>query len=199
MATTEATQGTRDRIIDAALRLFSTKGYLGTATREISSEAGIAEVTLFRHFSSKEALFESVISNYSFLPTLKEILPSVKAMPYEKALTEIARRFLETLSLRKDLIKIMHSECHLYPDKIKGLQQGFLVEMMGTISGFFTERQKQGDLKQFDTVIAARLFLGMFYQYFITKEVFGLGLLSQYDNDSVIDGYVKIFSRGTKK
>jgi AcrR family transcriptional regulator len=190
---------TRDRILETALRLFSEKGYLGATTKEISAESGIAEVTLFRHFPSKESLFKEVLSTYTFLPTLKGIMPSVSVMPYEKALVEIARRFIETLRLRRDLIKIMHSECHLYPEKIKSLQQVFLTEMMDTLAGFFASRRRNGDLKNFDELLAARLFLGMFYQYFITREVFGLGLLSNYNDNSVIEGYVNIFSRGTRK
>ncbi len=110
---------TRERILETALRLFSEKGYLGATTKEISAELGVAEVTLFRHFPTKESLFQEVLSTYTFLPTLKGIMPTVEVMPYEKALAEIARRFMETLRLRRDLIKIMHSECHLYPEKIK--------------------------------------------------------------------------------
>ena len=66
---------TRDRILDAALKLFSQKGFLGATTRGIARDAGVAEVTLFRHFGSKEKLFEEVIRGYSFLPAMKGILP----------------------------------------------------------------------------------------------------------------------------
>ncbi len=49
---------TRERILETSLRLFSEKGYLGATTKEISAESGVAEVTLFRHFPSKESLFQ---------------------------------------------------------------------------------------------------------------------------------------------
>jgi AcrR family transcriptional regulator len=58
-------------ILDAALRLFSQKGFLGATTRQIAREAGVAEVTLFRRFGSKEELFAEVIRGYSFLPAMK--------------------------------------------------------------------------------------------------------------------------------
>ena len=190
---------TRERILETSLRLFSEKGYLGATTKEISAESDVAEVTLFRHFPSKESLFQEVLSAYTFLPTLKGIMPSVEVMPYEKALAEIARRFIETLKLRRDLIKIMHSECHRYPEKIKSIQHSFLAEMLSILADFFASRRKKGNLRNFDEFLAARLFLGMFYQYFITSEVFGLKILANYDDDSVIEGYVNIFSRGTRK
>lgn len=190
---------TRERIIEASLRLFSEKGYLGATTKEISAESGVAEVTLFRHFPSKESLFKEVLSTYTFLPTLKEIMPLVEVFSYEEALAEIARRFIDTLRLRKDFIRILHSECHLYPEEIKRLQHSFLAEMMDTLAVFFASRRKKGELKNFDGLMASRFFLGTFYQHFITNEVVGIRLLDNYDDDSIIDGYINIFSRGTRK
>jgi len=81
---------TREIILKNALKVFSQKGYLGATTKEISREAGFAEVTLFRYFSSKEYLFEEVINTYSFLPALKGLLPKINTMTFENALTLIA-------------------------------------------------------------------------------------------------------------
>jgi hypothetical protein len=47
---------TRDRILKSAFELISVKGDLGTSTREIAKQAKVAEVTLFRQFTSKEGL-----------------------------------------------------------------------------------------------------------------------------------------------
>jgi len=43
--------------MQAASDLFANKGYAGTTTRSIAETAGVNEVTLFRHFGSKENLF----------------------------------------------------------------------------------------------------------------------------------------------
>lgn len=47
----------RAQIIDSAMRLFIENGYNGTTTAGIAEAADISEVTLFRHFASKEELF----------------------------------------------------------------------------------------------------------------------------------------------
>jgi AcrR family transcriptional regulator len=57
---------------------FFERGYLGTTTKEIATLAGITETTLFRHFPSKEVIFEEVLKRYSFLQKLKELLPQVE-------------------------------------------------------------------------------------------------------------------------
>ena len=52
---------TRDRLIDVTARLFAESGYHGTTTRRIAQEADLNEVTVFRHFGSKDALIREAL------------------------------------------------------------------------------------------------------------------------------------------
>jgi AcrR family transcriptional regulator len=57
----------RERILDAAARVYAKHGFRGATTRLIAIEAGVNEVTLFRTFGSKGALLEAVLTqNDSF-------------------------------------------------------------------------------------------------------------------------------------
>jgi AcrR family transcriptional regulator len=51
----------RDKVLEAALRLFSGKGFAGTTTSALAREAGIAEGTLFRHFRSKNEILLTLL------------------------------------------------------------------------------------------------------------------------------------------
>ncbi|HUB70186.1 MAG TPA: TetR family transcriptional regulator [Acidimicrobiales bacterium] len=52
------------RLLDAAFRLFSEpKGYASVTVSEIAAAAGVAKGSVYRHFSSKEALFTAVVEN----------------------------------------------------------------------------------------------------------------------------------------
>lgn len=190
---------THEKILEAGLRLFSKKGYLGATTREIAREAGVAEVTLFRHFPSKETLLEEVINRYSFLPELKGLLPSLSALLYEDALVVIAKRFLETLTLRKDMIRIMHSEMHRYPEKIHKIYHAFSDELFKTLASYFDEMRKKGVLRPFHTEFAARAFLGMIFSFFNAQEFLMRKKFGPVDSDEVIKTFVTIFVNGTLK
>lgn len=189
-------KSTRDRILEAALRLFSKKGFLGATTRQIAEEARTAEVTLFRHFASKEKLFEEVIHTYSFLPALRELLPEVEKMPYRDALTRVARRYLDALAIRGDLIRIMQSEVHRYPDKVHRVYQVFIEEMFGTLASYLARMQQKGVLRSFDAVLGARAFLGLFFSYF-NLQGFLRKRQTDADRERVVKEFVEIFVRGT--
>ncbi len=199
MSNKEKSSSTRNKILETALRLFSKKGYLGATTKDIAKGAGIAEVTLFRHFPSKERLFEHVINTYSFLPVLRGLLPEISEMSYEKALTAISRRFLDTLNSRKDMIRIMHSEMRRYPEKIYKIYHDFLDEMIKTLGSYFHEMQKKNILRKFDAESGARAFLGMVFSYFNAKEFHMFKKYKDIDTDKIIKEFIDIFLRGTLK
>ncbi len=199
MGRKEISLPTRDKILETSLKLFSTKGFLGATTRAIAREAGVAEITLFRHFPSKEKLFEEVLSTYSFLPVLKGLLPEIAEMRYEKALTVIAKKFLDTLDSRKEMIQIMHSEAKRYPEKIHRLYHGFIEELIKTLAAYFNDLKKKGIVRTLDTEAAARAFLGMFFSFFNAREFHMLKKYKGSYSDEIIPEFVSIFARGTLK
>ena len=54
----------KNNIIQAALKLFSTKGYHATSTSAIAKEAGVAAGLMYNYFSSKEDLLVSIIDQF---------------------------------------------------------------------------------------------------------------------------------------
>ena len=190
---------TKGKIVEAALKLFSKEGYLGATTREIAREAGVAEVTLFRYFPSKENLFEETLKAHSFLPELRGLLPEVMEMSYERALCVIAKRFIETLLRRKDHIKIMQAEMQRYPEKIHKIYHDFCDEVYKVLALYLSMMQKKGVLREFDTEFAARAFFGMFFSYFNAEEFLMRKKYRASELDTTISAYVDIFARGTVK
>jgi len=51
----------RQTILEATRPLFAQKGYRGTSVRDIAKAANISEALLYRHFASKEELYEEVM------------------------------------------------------------------------------------------------------------------------------------------
>ncbi|MBE81817.1 TetR/AcrR family transcriptional regulator [bacterium] len=52
----------RSQIIQVAMNLFASRGFKGTTTRAIAEAAGVSEAIIFRHFSTKEDLYNAIIT-----------------------------------------------------------------------------------------------------------------------------------------
>lgn len=52
----------RSRLIEAALVVLGQRGYRGATTRDIAAQAGLSEMTLFRHFPTKQELAEAALA-----------------------------------------------------------------------------------------------------------------------------------------
>jgi len=190
---------TKQRLLDATLKLISEKGYLGATTREIAQEAGVTELTLFRHFGTKEKLFEELLRNHTFLPRLKELLPELAGLSYGDSLRLIATRFLLSLKERKSMVKIMYSEVTIYPEKIKKLYNKFIEDLRLTLASYFRGLQKKGLLRTVSPEMAAQLFLGMLFSYFRSEEIMREGGMKKQTMDKNIKAFVDIFMFGTMK
>jgi AcrR family transcriptional regulator len=58
-------KGTKDRILDAALNIFSNKGYYDTKLDEIAEESQSSKGSIYFHFPNKEKLFIALVDQFS--------------------------------------------------------------------------------------------------------------------------------------
>lgn len=196
-AAVERKKDTKQKILEATLRLISEKGYLGATTREIAQQVGVAELTLFRHFGSKEKLFEEVLENFTFLPRLKELLPELEGLPCEEALNAIGLHFIGTLKERRSFIRIMITEVTVYPEKARQLYHGMIDGIIKTLAGYFRGLQADGVLKkEIVPEVAARFFLGTMFQYFHSEEIIKGHTISKQDARKTVGELVGIFTSG---
>lgn len=88
---------TKERILEAGLKVFAENGYEGARMEKIASLVGINKASLYFHFKSKEELFQelfiSIIKKYSF--ALKNIVIETKSLPTKQRLISIYEKYLE--------------------------------------------------------------------------------------------------------
>lgn len=89
-------RSTRDRILDAAERLFAEQGFAGTSHRQITAAAGVNLAAVNYHFGSKEKLFLAAVLR-RLEPVNRrrlEMLAEVEAKSDPPRLEEVARAFV---------------------------------------------------------------------------------------------------------
>ncbi|TWJ32910.1 TetR family transcriptional regulator [Geobacter argillaceus] len=191
-------EGTRERILAAALQLFSAKGVCGASTREIARSAEISEVTLFRHFPTKEQLLGEVINRYS-LSEVQELIPDIVDYPYEEGLAILASQLLTKLDGLRDWIKILHDELQHSPDRMHKIYHSFLDTLFATYASYFRAMQQRGSLRDFDPELAARAFHGMLFSFFNIEEILQRKSYRATERSRAVAEFVRIFAAGTER
>jgi len=112
----------RDRILDAAKRVYAQHGFRGATTRLIAIEAGVNEVTLFRTFGSKAALFEALMQDHVAQSPIPE-LPDNPADP-ELEMTEWVTAVLTHMRENRALIRTSFGEIEERPEAAVSMCEG---------------------------------------------------------------------------
>lgn len=105
----------RKQIIESAMNIFVDKGYNGTTTAEIAKAANISEVTLFRHFSSKQELFLEVVDPI-LVNTLKESITASKNLEPLEKLKFILKERIKLISKNHKVIRLVLMESYINPE-----------------------------------------------------------------------------------
>ncbi|WP_282947934.1 TetR/AcrR family transcriptional regulator [Cellulomonas endometrii] len=101
--------GTRDAILDAALRLFAEHGYDGASIRAIASAAGV-DPGLVRHFfGDKDALFASVLADRTTIPARVAAAMADDSSTAGRAATDTYLRMWEEPGTRPILLALVRS------------------------------------------------------------------------------------------
>ncbi|MBD2463960.1 TetR family transcriptional regulator [Oscillatoria sp. FACHB-1407] len=114
---TRSSYSTHQRLIQAALQLFAAQGITDTTTRQIAELAGVNEVTLFRHFGSKNGLLLAVIEDAGIFTWLGETLgqQASQSSTVPEALRTYANQSLWALERIPELVRSLIGEAGQYP------------------------------------------------------------------------------------
>ncbi|MEH2116210.1 TetR/AcrR family transcriptional regulator [Nostoc sp.] len=186
---------TRTRLIEAALQVFASLGVQGATTREIARVAGVNEVTLFRHFASKEQLLGAVMKNALALQTEALAHPEAWTQDLKIDLRQYAYLYNTMLEAQEDLIRTFIGEAKRHPEAAKQVIQEAAKPLGEKLVAYLQSSQKRGTVRaDLDPFPAVDMFTGMLLAGMLCRTVkFNQG---NYSCEDYIETCVDIFVRG---
>lgn len=98
---------TRSNILAAARELFEQKGFAAATTKEIAALAAVSEVTLFRHFSTKRALFDETLHSCLHSYNIEEYLRNGVTYDLKQDLKHIAYEMRDTVKKNASMLRMI--------------------------------------------------------------------------------------------
>ncbi len=116
---------TRERILAAALDLFSERSFEGATTREIAARAGVTQPLLNYHFSSKDALWRAAVDGLfeTLSGALNARVDGLRGVDELTTMRLLVREFITFSAHNPQLHRIITQEC-----KVDGPRMDWLIE-----------------------------------------------------------------------
>ncbi|TAN50612.1 MAG: TetR/AcrR family transcriptional regulator [Rhodospirillales bacterium] len=173
---TKASPSKRALIQDAARRLFMEQGYAATSMDAIAAGAGVSKATLYAHFKSKQALFESMIQERCRANMGENVLPAQLGDDPLEGLTALGRQFLGML-LTPDALaafRLVLAETQRLPELGEAFYRSGPARTMELVTTYIDHLNQAGRLKAADPALAADLFLAQLKGKLYLKCLLGL-------------------------
>ena len=116
---------TRQKILTAALDVFSERGFEGASTREIAARAGVTQPLLHYHFNSKDELWQAAVDGVfgDLRSTLADRLDGLRGVDDVTTARLLVREFVLFSAHHPQVHRIVTQEC-----KVDGPRMDWLVE-----------------------------------------------------------------------
>ena len=101
---------TRDLVLDAALRLFTERGYLGVRVEDIAKEAGVSRATFYKHFTEREQVLAELFERLLGAETDPEsLLESPGSGSTEQQVTALVEDAVRRMVGQEQLARFVYS------------------------------------------------------------------------------------------
>jgi AcrR family transcriptional regulator len=142
------------RIFEAAVEIFSEKGYSAASTSEIAKRAGVAEGTIFRHYKTKKELLLSIAG-----PAMVKILAPFVMREFrgvfqgdvnslEEFLSVMIENRIRFLEKNMSLVKVLMQELPFHPDLQEAFRKIILPQVLGHFEKVLKSLQEKGQVTE---------------------------------------------------
>ena len=187
-------------IVEAALKVFSRKGYADTRMADIAREADMSYGLVYHYFENKEKLFDAIVEEWwtGFYNELEEL--QKRPVPTEEKLVGIIRYILSVYGSKPNQISIFVTEVSrgfVYHAHTKGRDK--FNRLFTLCREIILEGQAKGVLRSdIQAHYLAYVFLGSI-DTFLSVMILGNETLTPGREKRIIEGITQIFLHGAAK
>jgi AcrR family transcriptional regulator len=158
-ARTDELEARREAILAAALELFSTQGFDGTAVPELAKRAGVGAGTIYRHFESKEGLVNALYRREK----QRLMTHLVEHFPWHSTPRAQFRAFFFRLAgfAQREPLAFAFLEHHHHARYLDHQSRELERNSLAPVRAFLTRGKERGELKHLPSEALAAMVWGM--------------------------------------
>ncbi len=189
------------QILEAAFRVFGSRGLHKATLDDVAREAGISKGTIYLYFPSKAALFSAMIK-----ARVNAVMPEVET-PRDGGPSEIRSRLV---TLGRRLYRFFRSPAYLamyrtvvseaidFPEAAALLYREGILPANRRLAEIFRRGISTGEFRSVDPLVTARAFAAMFQVFAISQELLGGKRIYPLSEDKVVRTLTDVFFKGLR-
>jgi len=191
------------KILNAAMDLFSQKGYEKSSTLDIAKEAGVAEVTIFRNFKSKNNLLYQIIAPLIIQVASPTILKDVKKQfkdvdnKSEDILTSIFKDRLGLINKNEKAIQVLLREVLNHDEILHSIIKNITVPAKQEALDFVKSKKETCEFRDVNEHAAVDLLFYSLLGYVISHRIFKIDTFTD-DQDVLVETLIDLLMNGLK-
>jgi AcrR family transcriptional regulator len=186
-------------ILDAALELFTEKGFVATRLDEIADRAGVSKGTLYLYFDSKEDMFRAMVQNI-IVPHVDqaEQLISDHVGTQRELIECFVWNWWEVVGKTRlaAIPKLLVAEAHHFPELAEFYVIHVVDRVRNLLAAIIRQGVAQGEFKKVDANSAVRVLIAPLVFAVIWDRSLGLFDKSDYDRGQYIRTHLQLFFEG---
>jgi AcrR family transcriptional regulator len=187
---------TRQRILDAAIRVFSRDGILAATTAAVAKEAGVAHGSVFVHFGSQEGLIVAAIQDFGRSVALR-LHELVREGAGARAVLEAHMRGIRE---REDFYARLVVEAPLLPDEARTSLVLIQSAISFHLSPAIEADRSAGKIKAMALPLLFNTWLGLVHYYLANRELFAPGgSVIDARGTELLEHFMSLISKGGRR
>jgi AcrR family transcriptional regulator len=198
----------REQILRAAVDLFSQHGFKGTTTKQIAQASGVSEAMVFRHYATKDALYDAILDSKGCQDGIHEfpwdqneaLMAAIEQKDDYAVFYNIALHALNKHHADKGFMRLLlysALEEHKLADRFFN---EFVSRVYEFISKYVAERQRDGAMREMEPKLVVRAFLGMLIHHSLNNILWDKKkILMDLTNEEAARNFTEILLGGIRK
>jgi AcrR family transcriptional regulator len=188
---TQQRTDTRQRILEAARKVFETRGFAAGRTQDVAEAAGMSHGSVFVHFRTREFLIAAVVDG----AILDAEAITRRRLKSALAIEEVLKGHLEGLAQHEDIYARIIAERSFLPKAV----QARITEINSAVSSHIIEALEESGLRgslKVPPYFAFNTWIALIHYYLANRDLFvPAGSVLVAKGDEITGGYLAMIGR----
>jgi AcrR family transcriptional regulator len=189
---------TRQRILDASIRMLRTQTLKDLSMDELASEAGVSRANLYRLFPGKSALFRAILIAYSPFEPVMAVFARSGDRPPEDVIPEVVVTAYRTVAGRSGVVRTLLLEVtSMTPE----LSQAFAetgLRAFRTFAQYVAGQMAAGRLRRMHPMLAVQSLVGGLMFHMLAEPVMSQATIDVPAGEEVAIQFANLWLRGMR-